>query len=92
MLRSLADFERCGIAPYLGTAGLDHHARELGDVEYKLVAIGERFEPLADRSPSIGRLLGDAGLRLYVIRSGTESYADRCRPPAPLWRIPPPMR
>lgn len=47
VLRSLADFERCGIGPYLGTAGLDHHARELGEVEYKLVAIGERFEPLA---------------------------------------------
>src|SRR5512133_2784373 len=47
VLRSLADFERCGIGPYLGTAGLDHHARELGDVEYKMVAIGGRFEPLA---------------------------------------------
>ncbi len=47
VLRSLADFERCGIGPYLGTAGLDHHARELSEVEYKMVAIGERFEPLA---------------------------------------------
>ena len=46
VLRSLADIERCGIAPYLGTAGLDHHARELGDVEYKLVAIG-KFDPLS---------------------------------------------
>jgi len=47
VLRSLAGFEQCGITPYLATAGLDHHARELGDVEYKLVAIGERFEHLA---------------------------------------------
>jgi predicted dehydrogenase len=47
VLRSLADFERCGIAPYLGTAGLDHHARDLGEVDFKLVAIGERFEVLA---------------------------------------------
>lgn len=47
VLRNLADFERCGIAPYLATAGLDHHARDLGAVDYKLVAIGERYEPLA---------------------------------------------
>lgn len=47
VLRSLAGFEQCGITPYLGTAGLDHHARELGDVQYRLVAIGERFENLA---------------------------------------------
>ncbi|NLX12057.1 MAG: Gfo/Idh/MocA family oxidoreductase [Phycisphaerales bacterium] len=44
VLRSLADFERCGIIPYLGTAGLDHHARELAGVDYKLVAIGVRHE------------------------------------------------
>jgi predicted dehydrogenase len=48
VLRSLAGFEQCGIAPYLATAGLDHHARELRDVEYKLVAVGERFENLAN--------------------------------------------
>jgi len=47
VLRSLADVQRCGIVPYLGTVSLDHHARELARVEYKLVAIGERYEPLA---------------------------------------------
>jgi len=47
VLRSLADVERCGITPYLGTAGLDHHARELADVQYKIVAVGERYEHLA---------------------------------------------
>ena len=47
VLRCLADVERCGITPFLGTAGLDHRARELADVDYRLVAIGERYEPLA---------------------------------------------
>lgn len=47
VLRSLADVQRCGIVPYLGTAGLDHHANELAQVEYELVGIGERYEPLA---------------------------------------------
>lgn len=47
VLRSLADIHRCGIGPYLGTAGLDHHARELGGVNYELVAIGERYANLA---------------------------------------------
>ncbi len=47
VLRSLADVERCGITPFLGTAGLDHRASELADVQYELVAIGERYEHLA---------------------------------------------
>lgn len=47
VLRSLADIERCGIGPYLGTAGLDHHAPDFTGVEFKLVGIGERFEHLA---------------------------------------------
>lgn len=42
VLRSLADFERCGITPYLGTAGLDHHARDMADVHYRTVAVGTR--------------------------------------------------
>jgi predicted dehydrogenase len=42
VLRALADIECFGIAPYLGTAGLDHHARELAGVPYRVVAIGTR--------------------------------------------------
>ncbi len=44
VLRKLADVQHCGITPYLGTAGLDHHAREFNNVDFELVAIGERFE------------------------------------------------
>jgi len=47
VLRSLADVHQCGIIPYLGTVGLDHHARDLSQVDYELVAVGERYEPLA---------------------------------------------
>ena len=42
VLRSLADVEQFGIAPYLGTAGLDHRARDLANVQYKVVAVGTR--------------------------------------------------
>src|ERR1700675_4647024 len=42
VLRSLADIEQYGITPYLATAGLDHRARSLADIEYQLVAIGTR--------------------------------------------------
>jgi len=47
VLRCLADIERCGIAPYLATAGLDDHARQLADVPFEVVALGERNERLA---------------------------------------------
>jgi len=47
VLRCLADIERCGIAPYLATAGLDAHARQLADVPFEVVALGERNERLA---------------------------------------------
>ncbi len=47
ILRCLADVERFGIAPYLGTAGLDHHARELAAVCYEVVGIGTRTESSA---------------------------------------------
>lgn len=47
VLRSLADVQNNGIAPYLGSVGLDHHARQLGPVEYELVAIGVRREEAA---------------------------------------------
>ncbi|GMV97103.1 MAG: hypothetical protein AMXMBFR83_14620 [Phycisphaerae bacterium] len=49
VLRCLADVQRCGIAPYLGTAGLDHRARELAATPYELVAIGTRTELSARR-------------------------------------------
>ena len=53
VLRSLADYERHGITPYLATAGLDHHARELAEVRYRTVAVGTRT------APSVERLVGD---------------------------------
>ena len=51
VLRSLADVQRCGIAPYLGTAGLDQSARELSGVEYELVAVGTRTRSYRDVAP-----------------------------------------
>jgi predicted dehydrogenase len=47
VLRSLADVERCGIAPYLGTAGLDQYAKPLSPIEYRVVAVGTRTEASA---------------------------------------------
>ena len=40
VLRCLSDIQRCGITPYLATAGLDHRARDLADVRYEVVAVG----------------------------------------------------
>lgn len=48
VLRSLADIQQCGISPYLGTAGLDRHARELAGVEFQVVAIGTRTRGSAE--------------------------------------------
>ncbi|MBP7936577.1 MAG: Gfo/Idh/MocA family oxidoreductase [Phycisphaerae bacterium] len=42
VLRCLSDVQRCGIGPYLGTAGLDHRARDLAGVRYEVVAVGTR--------------------------------------------------
>lgn len=47
VLRCLADVQRFGITPYLATAGLDHHARELASVSYEVVAVGTRTEASA---------------------------------------------
>jgi predicted dehydrogenase len=49
VLRSLEDLERCGLSPYLGRIGLDHRARLLAPVEFRLVAIGTRTEASASR-------------------------------------------
>jgi predicted dehydrogenase len=49
VLRSIEDFERCGLAPYLGRVGLDHRARDVAAVRLRLVAIGTRTETTARR-------------------------------------------
>ena len=49
VLRSIEDFERCGLAPYLGRVGLDYRARELAPVAFRLVAIGTRTPETARR-------------------------------------------
>ena len=48
VLRSIEDFERCGIAPYLGRIGLDERARDLAEVSLRLVAIGTRTAQTAE--------------------------------------------
>lgn len=41
VFRCLMDIERFGLVPYLDSAGLDHHAADLLDVEFEVVAIGD---------------------------------------------------
>jgi predicted dehydrogenase len=48
VLRSMADVQRFGIAPYLGTTGLDHRANDLAGVRFETVAVGTRTEASAD--------------------------------------------
>jgi predicted dehydrogenase len=49
VLRSIEDLERCGIAPYLGRVGLDHRARLLAPLRFRLAAIGTRTPATAER-------------------------------------------
>ena len=49
VLRTIEDLERCGIVPYLGRVGLDHRAREMAPLEFKLVAVGTRTAATAER-------------------------------------------
>lgn len=49
VLRSIEDLERCGLTPYLGRIGLDHRAREMASLEFKLVAVGTRTAATAER-------------------------------------------
>jgi predicted dehydrogenase len=49
VLRSIEDLERCGIAPYLGRVGLDHRARILAPLRFRLAAVGTRTPATAER-------------------------------------------
>ncbi|MBM3214836.1 Gfo/Idh/MocA family oxidoreductase [Candidatus Poribacteria bacterium] len=49
-LRTYADLERCGIAPYLGRIGMDDLAREFSDVRWELVAVATRSPDSASRA------------------------------------------
>ena len=41
-LRTYADLQRAGIAPWLGRIGFDDFAPQFADVEFELVALGTR--------------------------------------------------
>jgi predicted dehydrogenase len=45
--RAYADLQRAGISPQLGRVGLDHWARDLAPVKFRLVAIATRTEASA---------------------------------------------
>lgn len=49
-LRTFADLQRSGIAPFLGRIGMDEFARPLADIEIELTAIGARTEASANRA------------------------------------------
>lgn len=89
VLRSLADVERCGIAPYLGTVGLDLSARQLGGVEYEVAAVGTRTEKTArgligDYEKWLGReAMSRRGGALPTAHFGEAPWVeilDRCKP------------
>ena len=50
LLRTLADLARCGLAPYLGSAGLDVFARALSGVDVALAAVGTRSRASAEHT------------------------------------------
>jgi len=49
VLRTIEDIERCGLAPYLGRVGLDHLARDVAGLRFRLAAIGTRTPETAQR-------------------------------------------
>lgn len=49
-LRTYADLQRSGIAPWLGRLGQDDYARGFADIEFELVAIATRSEASALRA------------------------------------------
>ena len=49
-LRTYADLQRSGIAPWLGRIGMDELARELADVQFELVGVATRTEASAKRA------------------------------------------
>lgn len=49
-LRTYADLQRAGIAPWLGRIGMDDYARTTGDIEFELVGICTRSEASAQRA------------------------------------------
>lgn len=49
VLRSIEDFERCGLAPYLGRVGLDHRSRALAPLRFELTAVAARTARTAER-------------------------------------------
>src|SRR6266511_5637983 len=66
VLRTIEDLERCGLAPYLGRVGLDHLARDVAGVKFRLVAIGTRTPETARRLASeYGSRLPGAGPRPF---------------------------
>ncbi len=81
VLRSLADIERCGIVPYLGTAGLDAHARELADVDFRVVAVGELPEKNArSMVETYSSWVPDSKVQPHWGETPWESILDRDRP------------
>jgi len=52
-LRTYADLQRSGIAPWLGRIGLDDFAREFADVNFKLVGVATRTEASAKHAQAI---------------------------------------
>jgi len=61
-LRTYADLQRGGIAPWLGRIGMDELARELSDVRFELVGVATRTEASAKRAQARYRELTGADI------------------------------
>jgi predicted dehydrogenase len=72
-LRTYADVERCGIAPYLGRIAMDDFARAYGDVVVELVAIGTRTPVSAERAAATYAAWGNPAPRTF---SGDAPWDD----------------
>jgi len=64
-LRTYADMQRSGIAPWLGRLGFDDYARGCADIEFELVAVATRSEASALRAQETYRELTGSSLKPY---------------------------
>jgi len=64
-LRTYADLQRSGIAPWLGRLAMDDYARGCADIEFELVAVATRSEASALRAQKTYQELTGSALKPY---------------------------
>jgi len=76
-LRTYADLQRSGLAPWLGRIGMDDLARELADVHFELVGVATHTEASARRAQARYRELTGASVKPFYGETPWLDMLDR---------------